>query len=878
MATPKCVSNYDQLRSVAPPPNPPGHHPAPCDYLFVSGSPDPENSGLQGFFEWRSNSPENDNGGTVIKPNALQPTDKGRWHRVFDGAISVKWFGARGDGKAVSNGVMQAGVDVLISNSGGFTQHDVGKDISVDGAGPVQDFVTTILQYIGPTQVILAASASTAVANATVSLHDWHVSPQECMTPRTLAGGIMQKGSNSLTVPAGTFGPDDVEVPIRVAGAGAPAPLYSLIAKVVSPAQVQLAATANNDASGTTAFWGTDDTAAIQAAIDAADAKGGGIVFFPAGTYVIDGAKQAAGVSGVAYGLAIRPNITHAGAGWTTILRLKDKSTANNVNPQMFFAGPTGSLSSVVFENLAFHGNSQHNPLEMACGVGAGSFGDNRNCCAIIIGGFANGEGVSLTGLTVQNCYFTDFPGANVVVVHDRQYPGGMFSSDVAILGNTFYDNRKADGNRDHSTVNIFADNTRIIGNRFALPSNATDLQKQGTIACELHGSASCFNDNTLSYYAGGVIFSENLHHDCLSQEAVGNVMSDQGYRGFDIEISGQFKTVKQINVTGNIVHFGTVRGVTNQTLRPYRIPFPKWGITFAVGSPAVVDSLNVTGNTFDGDTLNQAGHVAGIAGLWGGGGYWGVNHLNVSGNAFRRLTYGVWQDSRILTAAKHSTIVGNRFEDLADATTDLDPANPDSPPRSARGVYMTSNGGPNGIMSVSASGNSFANEWNDPSYEYAFYFQNTVFYPSVGENWYYQIKRANLAIDRPSAAMVVSLPPLSNRAVIEPAYGPVVSIDPGLSGRFMIVVSNTNAFTISTPSISGTQATFVDGTDIEIMIRNASGGSQGDVTWGAAYKTSWSNTSGKASGGFNVTLRFRYDAASATWIEIAKSSTSIPN
>jgi hypothetical protein len=143
----------------------------------------------------------------------------------------------------------------------------------------------------------------------------------------------------------------------------------------------------------------------------------------------------------------------------------------------------------------------------------------------------------------------------------------------------------------------------------------------------------------------------------------------------------------------------------------------------------------------------------------------------------------------------------------------------------------MTSNGGPNGIMSVSASGNSFVNERSDPTYEYGFYFQDTVFFPSVGENWYYQLKRANLAIDRPSAAMVVSLPPLSNRAAAEPTFGPVVSIDPGLSGRFMIIVSNTNAFIINSPSIAGTSATFVDGTEIETMIRNASGGKLGDVT-----------------------------------------------
>jgi hypothetical protein len=106
MSTPKCVYNYNQLRNVAPPPSlpgppgPPGIHLPPCDYVFVSGFPDPENNGLQGFFEWRPNSSADDNGGTVIKPNAVAAQSKGRWHRVFDGAISVKWFGAKGDGVA----------------------------------------------------------------------------------------------------------------------------------------------------------------------------------------------------------------------------------------------------------------------------------------------------------------------------------------------------------------------------------------------------------------------------------------------------------------------------------------------------------------------------------------------------------------------------------------------------------------------------------------------------------------------------------------------------------------------------------------------------------------------------------------------------------
>jgi hypothetical protein len=60
-----------------------------------------------------------------------------------------------------------------------------------------------------------------------------------------------------------------------------------------------------------------------------------------------------------------------------------------------------------------------------------------------------------------------------------------------------------------------------------------------------------------------------------------------------------------------------------------------------------------------------------------------------------------------------------------------------------------------------------------------------------------------------------------------------------------------------------------VDGTEIEIMIRNASGGTLGELSWGAGYRTSWSNVTDKpsgAGGGFNVTLRFRCDSASGTW------------
>ena len=51
-----------------------------------------------GTFYWDSSAAEDDNAGTVIKPNIIQSSQPGRWRRVFEGAASVRWFGAVGNG------------------------------------------------------------------------------------------------------------------------------------------------------------------------------------------------------------------------------------------------------------------------------------------------------------------------------------------------------------------------------------------------------------------------------------------------------------------------------------------------------------------------------------------------------------------------------------------------------------------------------------------------------------------------------------------------------------------------------------------------------------------------------------------------------------
>jgi hypothetical protein len=53
-----------------------------------------------GDFYWDANSVEKDNNGTVIKPASIAEADAGRWKRLISDAISVKWFGAKGNNAA----------------------------------------------------------------------------------------------------------------------------------------------------------------------------------------------------------------------------------------------------------------------------------------------------------------------------------------------------------------------------------------------------------------------------------------------------------------------------------------------------------------------------------------------------------------------------------------------------------------------------------------------------------------------------------------------------------------------------------------------------------------------------------------------------------
>lgn len=135
----------------------------------------------------------------------------------------------------------------------------------------------------------------------------------------------------------------------------------------------------------------TDDTAAIQAAIDAAST--GGIIYLPPATYIVDPAVS----------LRLSSNQTLMGAGRASILKVKDNS---NVLNNLVKAE---SVDRVVLDNFAIDGNRSNQDASDTVAVHYGIYVSTSSNCRVnnIYVHDTTGVGIHVynsTGTVVTNC------------------------------------------------------------------------------------------------------------------------------------------------------------------------------------------------------------------------------------------------------------------------------------------------------------------------------------------------------------------------------------------------------------------------------------------------------------------------------------------
>jgi Pectate lyase superfamily protein len=99
----ECVNTIYDLKALIP-------GSAPCIMVFGYHQP---NDGGSGEFFWDKDSSELEDRGTIIKPDLLDSSKKGRWRRIIDESISVKWFGAKGNGLELDTDAMQNAIQAV---------------------------------------------------------------------------------------------------------------------------------------------------------------------------------------------------------------------------------------------------------------------------------------------------------------------------------------------------------------------------------------------------------------------------------------------------------------------------------------------------------------------------------------------------------------------------------------------------------------------------------------------------------------------------------------------------------------------------------------------------------------------------------------------
>lgn len=155
-----CVNSLVALKAL-------GAGVVPC--LTVLGYYAPADGG-GGSFYWDDSASEPDNGGTVIAPASNPPA--GRWKRLWSALLSVRWFGAKGDGSnddtaAIDRTITAAAVfgGCVYFPTGTYsrsTQMTVPYNVSLRG----ESFLNTIIYFTGATNGIVVSGTAQNVAGS----------------------------------------------------------------------------------------------------------------------------------------------------------------------------------------------------------------------------------------------------------------------------------------------------------------------------------------------------------------------------------------------------------------------------------------------------------------------------------------------------------------------------------------------------------------------------------------------------------------------------------------------------------------------------------------------------------------------------------------
>lgn len=376
----------------------------------------------------------------------------------------------------------------------------------------------------------------------------------------------------------------------------------------------------------------TDDTKAIQAAIDAAPVNSINTIYFPRGTYQLRSYKLVRNYLENFF-LEIHSNLIFRGETGATI-RLADHlfdKTDSTANGHLFFGI---EMTNVHFKNLLIDMNGANN-LVPAGGT------KNQSAIFIIRGKDVSIKNVSIKNNAGRNMIIIMGRGNNILVENSKFINGGHY------VGSTVSNKHQI----DFSFVYCEWDSARVLNNH--IEQRDVDIALTSLSGgIELHGSNSRAAGNFIIGCNPGLYISSSFH--LLENTVVEKNTFRQCIRGISFWVN---YPMDRISIKDNDIELTHFRSWKSYTIHGIETPNGNtWTYDFAHANASTINNLLISGNTISGPTnLNNTDRSAGmvlhsvqnstirnniIKGMnFGGiilqGSKWGSRNVEVSQNIF---------------------------------------------------------------------------------------------------------------------------------------------------------------------------------------------------------------------------------------------------
>ena len=334
----------------------------------------------------------------------------------------------------------------------------------------------------------------------------------------------------------------------------------------------------------------TDDTIAIQTAINVASATGS-TVYFPGGTYLVvpatlkDWEGTPLGEGQMTCAFIMQSNMSLYGE-IGAVLKLKDNvsTLAAPKRLALFF-------TNVPLQNISFYGLTMDmNGLNNRISPSAPASYNRYNQAMIHVTGTTGGVAARCDNVTIDNCKFLNTAGTSCVVMAQSNTAGVTLGQNWSIT-NCLFKNNGLDTD-DHSSVFAWAEDVVCDGNTFTADTmfpNGISGNSGSFVAYEVHGANQRFVNNFISNYWQGMWVASNITSPANNIIISNNTFSPVKWYAIDFYRTSATETdISRVLIDGNTVLIDdtTLTGVV-----------PTFKVAFQIASFRRIQNVQITNN-----------------------------------------------------------------------------------------------------------------------------------------------------------------------------------------------------------------------------------------------------------------------------------------